>query len=61
MIFGPLVMIVFAVRAVGWLGGGAAGRGGAPDRNTALEVLSECSARGEIDREDYRRKKLDLS
>jgi len=63
MIFGPLMMIVFvaaivviAVLAVRWLGGG----GAPPEQPTALDILAARYARGEIDREEYQQKKQDL-
>jgi putative membrane protein len=67
MIFGPLMMIVFvavivviAVLAVRWLGGGPARPGSPAERKAALDILAERYARGEIDREEYQRKKQDL-
>jgi putative membrane protein len=67
MMFGPLMMIVFiavivviAVLAVRWLGGGAM-RPAPSDRQTALVILEERYARGEIDREEFEQKKQDLT
>lgn len=66
MIFGPLMMIavvaaivVLVVLALRWLGG--TGHAGAPPGKTALDVLEERFARGEIDKEEFeeRRRVLD--
>ncbi|HEY7609199.1 MAG TPA: SHOCT domain-containing protein [Alphaproteobacteria bacterium] len=61
MVFGTLTMFVFlagvvvlAVLLVRWLGGGA-GHGHDPfsARRTALEILQERFAKGEIDKQEY--------
>jgi putative membrane protein len=65
MIFGPLVMLVFlagvvvlAVLLVRWLGGGGGhGHEGPPARRTALEILQERFAKGEIDKQEYEERK----
>ncbi|MEF8793220.1 SHOCT domain-containing protein [Thiohalorhabdus sp.] len=64
---GPLIwilVIVVLVALVPWVvrqgsQNSAAGGGGAGS-NRALEVLKERYARGEIDREEYQRKRTDL-
>jgi putative membrane protein len=66
MFLGPLLTIAFlalliaAVFAlVRWLG---AGDGGAGRRGqTARDILDERYARGEIDREEYQRRRQDIS
>ena len=66
MVPGPLLSIVLLVlllaavfALVRWLG---AGDGGASRRTrTARDILDERYARGEIDREEYRRRRQDIS
>ena len=62
MIFGPLTMLVFwgglivlIVVAVRWLGAGSSHSGQAPgtSQKSALVILEERFARGEIDKEEY--------
>ncbi len=67
MIFGSLLMIVFlagvillVVLVVRWLGGPSTGAPG-ERRKTALEILQERFARGEIDKEEYEERKRTLS
>ena len=65
MIFGPLMMIVFVVLtavAVAWVLG-ASGLGWQPgtQQRTALDILKERLARGEINREEYQERKQLLS
>jgi putative membrane protein len=66
MWFGPLVMIgwlavivAIIVGLVRWLGG----TGGGADRSvrTARDILDERYARGEIDREEYQKRKQDIA
>jgi len=66
MLFGPLWMIVwlvvlvaFIVALVRWLGG----TGGGADRSgrSARDILDDRYARGEIDREEYMKRKQDIS
>jgi len=68
MIFGPILMIavlvtvvVVVVLIVRWLGGAASGGtppGPAPTKQkTALDILEERFARGEIDAEEFRERK----
>jgi putative membrane protein len=65
MFLGPLFMIVWlailvavAVLVVRWLGGGTLGLG--PSPRTPREILDERYARGEIDREEYMRRRQDI-
>ncbi len=65
MIFGPLVMIAWlavlvavVVLIVRWLGG--AGASGVRPERTARDILDERYARGEIDREEYLRRRQDI-
>ena len=65
MIFGPLMMIAWlavlvavVVWIVRWLGGG--GAGGVKPERTAREILDERYARGDIDREEYLRRRQDI-
>lgn len=65
MIFGPLMMIAWlavlvavVVLIVRWLGGAGA-RDVRPER-TARDILDERYARGEIDREEYQRRRQDI-
>ncbi len=66
MFLGPLMMILFlaaivavVVLVVRWLGSGAGAT--SPGRKSALDVLDERFARGEIEREEYLEKKQDLA
>jgi len=63
MFLGPLltiilvvVLIALAVPFLRSLGGGAAG----PRKPTSRDILDERYARGEIDREEYLRRKQDI-
>lgn len=60
MVFGPLMLILFiavavtvVVLIVRWLGGGGHAPAGGPPARTALDILRERYARGEIDKEEY--------
>jgi putative membrane protein len=56
----PLVLLIVAVVAlVRWMGGGT-GNGGGRVR-TARDILDERYARGEIDREEYQRRRDDMA
>ncbi|NQV55222.1 MAG: SHOCT domain-containing protein [Rhodospirillales bacterium] len=67
MIFGPLVMIgfivltvFFVVMIIRWMGGTS----NAPSNlavKSALEILNERYAKGEIDKDEYEERKLTLS
>lgn len=64
MIFGTLTMliflagvVVFAVLLVRWLGAGGGPRQESPARPTALEILQERFAKGEIDKPEYEERK----
>ena len=66
MMFGGLMMVVFwvgvivlVVLAVRWIGGRSADR--TPPSVSALDILDERFARGEIDKDDYEDRKLVLS
>jgi putative membrane protein len=65
MIFGPFVMIVILVAVVliiMWLGRAVgSGRRSVAAGNSALEILRERFARGEIDRAEYEERKQLLS
>jgi len=63
-IFGPFMMLVFLALAVAvvvlvvrWLGGGSAATPPASSRKTALDILKERFARGEIDQEEFEQRK----
>lgn len=65
MFFGPLFMIFWiavlvavVVLVLRWLGAGSVGAG--PTSRTPREVLDERYARGEIDREEYMRRRQDI-
>ena len=65
MIFGPLIMILvlaLVIAAVVLLVRWASGQwpGGAPQGRSPLDILKERYARGEIDREEYTRRRADL-
>ena len=66
MVFGGLMMLLFwggiillVVLGVRWLGRGP--ESGSRSRNTALEILEERFARGEIDKEEFEERKRTLS
>ncbi len=52
-----IIMGIFAM--IKWLSGSSAGTAGPPQK-TALDILKERYARGEIDQEEYQMKKHDL-
>lgn len=55
-----ILVILGIVILVKWLAGGAASPGRPPEK-TALDILKERYARGEINREEFEQKKRDLS
>jgi putative membrane protein len=64
---GPIMMIIFiavavvvVVLLVRWLGGGNAGATEAPRGKTALDILKERYARGEIDTQEYEERRRAL-
>jgi len=66
MVLGPLIMVVWlavlvaiVIGVVRWLGG-LGGDAGRPSR-TARDILDERYARGEIDREEYLKRKKDIA
>ena len=66
MVLGPLFMIFWLAVLVGvivlvvrWLGSGSPGSG-RPEQG-ARDILDERYARGEIDREEYQRRRQDMS
>ncbi len=68
MIFGGLMMVVFwggiillIVLAVRWIGGSSADHTPSPASKSALDILNERFARGEIDKEEYEERKNLLS
>ncbi len=65
MWFGPLwmivwlaVLVVIIVALVRWIGG--TGGGNVASTRTARDILDERYARGEIDREEYMRRRQDV-
>lgn len=69
VVFGSIMMIVFwgglilaIVLAVRWMGGGGPGQSAsARGQKTALDILEERFARGEIDKEEFLERKRHLS
>ncbi len=68
MMFGMLMMVVFMggfilviVLAVRWIGGSSADRTPSPASKSALDILNERFARGEIDKKEYEEGKNLLS
>ncbi len=59
MVLWLAVLVAIIVGLVRWLGG-AGGATGRPTR-TAREILDERYARGEIDREEYLKRKQDIA
>lgn len=66
--FGMLSMVLFWVLVilgivilVRWIAAGSFGGAGTPREKTALDILKERYARGEIDREEFEQKKRDLT
>ncbi|MEW5707470.1 SHOCT domain-containing protein [Pelomicrobium sp. G1] len=67
--FGMISMVLFWVLVilgivilVKWIAAGSSSGGGsAPREKTALDILKERYARGEIDREEFEQKKRDLA
>ncbi len=63
MVLGPLLTIVLVVLLIALIIPFARGigGGGSPRARTARDVLDERYARGEIDREEYLRRRQDIS
>ncbi len=68
MLFGSSMMIVFwggiillIIVAVRWLGGGAGDRTASATEKSALDIVHERFARGDIDRSDFEERKKLLS
>jgi putative membrane protein len=66
--FGMISMVLFWVLVilgivilVKWIAAGSSSGSGAPREKTALDILKERYARGEIDREEFEQKKRDLA
>ncbi len=55
-----VLIIVVTVAAVRWLTGGTAMRDGKSSPQSAVDILRERYARGEIDREEFQQRKRDL-
>lgn len=56
-----LVVVVAIVALVRWLSGTQTSSGHRGDKTQALEILEERYARGEIDDEEYQKKRRNLS
>ncbi len=68
MILGPLTMLIFVAAIVAvvillvrWLGSGSTGTVPPPAGKTALDILKERFARGEIDKEEFEERRRLLS
>jgi putative membrane protein len=59
MIIPLALLIVVIVALVRWMGGGGSDGGGRV--HTARDILDERYARGEIDREEYQRRRDDMA
>ncbi len=55
-----VLIIVATVAAVRWLTGGTPMRDGKSSPQSAVDILRERYARGEIDREEFQQRKRDL-
>jgi len=67
MIIGPVMMIVVIAAVVAaivllvrWLGGGPGSRAGGAGRRSALDILEERFARGEIDKAEFEERRRAL-
>ena len=61
--FGPILMIAFwvlVILGIVYLVKALAGRGASPKEETALDILKKRYARGEIDAEEFAKRKRDL-